>query len=61
MKNSRFVVIDTKKKEYAAFDGRNHIMTVISDYPLYPEEVEAFRVNAHNDFDGEDPDGDLVA
>lgn len=63
MKNTKFVVIDPKLKEYTVFDGRERVLTAKSEYSLYPSEIEELRVNSHNEdlFDGEDPDGDLVA
>jgi predicted DNA-binding protein (UPF0251 family) len=63
MKNSRFVVIDPKLKQYKVFEGSKCIATAISEYSLYPDEVETLRLNCHDDelFDGEDPDGDLIA
>jgi len=63
MKNSRFVVITPSKNEYQVFEGRKCLAKAVSQFPLYPDEVEALRLNCHDDdlFDGEDPDGDLVA
>ena len=63
MKNTKFVVIDPKLKEYTVFDGREQILKAKAEYHLYPSEIEELRVNSHADelFDGEDPDGDLVA
>lgn len=61
--NNKFVVIDAKKREYTAFEGRTRVLKVVSDRPLMPHEVEEFRISPHadDDFDGNDPDGDLVA
>lgn len=63
MKNTKFVVIDPKLKEYTVFDGREQILKAKSEFLLYPNEIEELRVNFHQEdlFDGEDPDGDLVA
>jgi hypothetical protein len=63
MKNSKFVVITPKLHKYSAYDGRKCVLRVVSDRLLMPHEVEDFRLNPHadDDFDGEDPDGDLVA
>ncbi len=63
MKNSKFVLIVPAKKEYTAYKGGKKVLKVVSDRPLMPHEVEDFRVNPHadDDFDGNDPDGDMVA
>jgi len=64
MKNSKFVLIDPKLKQYTAYENGKKVLKVISDRPLMPSEVEDFRINPHaddEDFDGNDPDGDLVA
>lgn len=63
MKNTKFVLIDPKLNKYTAFADGKKVLAVISDRPLMPHEVEDYRLNPHadDDFDGEDPDGDLAA
>lgn len=64
MKNSKFVLIDPKLKQYTAYENGKKVLKVTSDRLLMPHEVEDFRINPHaddEDFDGNDPDGDLVA
>lgn len=63
MKNNKFVLIDPKLNQYTAFEGRKKVLKVQSNRPLMPKEVEDYRANPHfdSDYDGEDPDGDLVA
>jgi hypothetical protein len=63
MVNNKFVLIDPKLKQYVAFEGRKKVLKVKADRLLTPQEVEDYRTNPHFDaeFDGEDPDGDLVA
>jgi len=63
MINNKFVLIDPKARQYTAFDGGKRVLRVVSDRLLMPHEIEDFRLNPHadDDFDGEDPDGDLVA
>ena len=61
---TKLVLIDPTRKQYTAYNGREKVLKVQSDILLYPEEVEAFRLNPHADedlFEGNDPDGDLVA
>ena len=62
MRNSKFVLINPKLKEYTAFNGRKEVLTVVSDRLLTPQEVEDYRLNpqADDDFDGEDIDGSMV-
>lgn len=64
MKNSKFVLIDPKLKQYTAYENGKKVLKVVSDRPLMPAEIEDFRINPHaddEDFDGNDPDGDLAA
>lgn len=63
MTNNKFVLIDPKLKQYTAFEGRKKVLRVVSDRLLMPHEVEDYRINPHadDDFNGEDPDGDLLA
>lgn len=63
----KLVLIDTKKNLYKYYEGREHVHTIHSDGPLNAAYVEEFRKDARNmikemdDWDGEDPDNDLVA
>jgi len=63
----KLVKIDTKKNIYSYYEGKKKVHEFISDQPVSKEYVEEFRTNARsmiNDMDayeGNDPDGDLVA
>ncbi len=63
MVNNKFVLINPKLKQYVAFEGRKKVLKVVSNRLLTPREIEDYRANPHydSDFDGNDPDGDLVA
>lgn len=63
----KLVKIDTKKNIYSYYEGRNKVHEVKSDAPMSAKYIEEFRTNARKmvseieDWDGNDPDGDLVA
>lgn len=63
MKNFKFVLIVPAQKEYTAYECGKKVLRVISDRLLTPAEVEDFRVTPHadDDFNGNDPNGDLIA
>lgn len=54
----QLVLIEPKSKTYSVFEGRQLKAKFVSDHLLYPSEVEELRQDL---WDGEDPDGDLVA
>lgn len=64
---TKLVKIDTKKNIYSYYEGKQKVHEFISDQPLTKDYVEEFRTNARSmvsdmeDWDGNDPDGDLVA
>lgn len=63
----KLVKIDTKKNIYSYYEGKQKVHKFISDQPLTKEYVEQFRTDARSmindmdEWDGNDPDGDLVA
>lgn len=66
MLNNQFVVIDPKALKFKYFEGTSLVHEIKSDQMLTPEHIEDFRKNARSmvqdmDWDGEDPDNDLVA
>ena len=56
--STKLVLIEPKSKTYTVFEGRNQVAKFKSEALLYPNEVEELRIDQ---WDGEDPDGDLVA
>lgn len=64
---TKLVKIDTKKNIYSYYEGKQKIHEISSDQHLTKDYVEEFRTNARKivseieEWDGNDPDGDLVA
>ena len=64
---TKLVKINTKNHVYSYYEGQEKVHEIKSDQPLTKEYVEQFRTNAKSiiseieDWDGNDPDGDLVA
>ena len=56
--STNLVVIDSKAKTYAVYEGRKLKVKFKSDHLLYACEVEELR---EGNWEGEDPDGDLEA
>lgn len=52
------VVIDAKTKSYSIYENRELKAKFTSEHLLYPSEVEELRTGL---WDGEDPEGDLIA
>lgn len=64
---TKLVKIDTKKNIYSYYEGKQKVHAFVSDQPLTKDYVEQFRTDARSmindmdEWDGNDPDGDLVA
>ena len=54
----QLVLIEPKLKKYSIYEGRELKAAFVSEHLLYPSEIEELRTDL---WDGEDPEGDLVA